>query len=314
MTVQHVVRVTATNLDMSRPLRSTDLLSVYRASVVPQPGQVFEFQPDPGLQTIRFERPDLVEAVRELGLRPNAASLPDIDAAQNLGGWAVAALCRSMSLDNVLTFLTAALLERQIVVFCPNAGLLSGIVLSLVPLLLPFHWQCLLLPVLPAGEGRLELMEAPVPFVLGVLYKTQEVRSKCGGLVRVNVYKDKVKNAGNLPALPQRDALADALAGSYAELRKIGLTRTATTRPVHMISDAQQVLAECFLSTLQKYLRGLMADMRAYCITDVSASLERTSVLLKDSFIDSFSPRDRPFMRQFAETQMFSVYTDAALG
>lgn len=47
----------------------------------------------------------------------------------------------------------------QIVVFCPNAGLLSGIVLSLIPLLLPFHWQCLLLPVLPAAEGRLELME-----------------------------------------------------------------------------------------------------------------------------------------------------------
>ncbi len=33
--------------------------------------------------------------------------------AQNLGGWAVAALCRAMSLDNILTFLTAALLERQ---------------------------------------------------------------------------------------------------------------------------------------------------------------------------------------------------------
>ena len=45
------------------------------------------------------------------------------------------------------------------VVFCPNVGLLSGIVLSLVPLLLPFHWQSLLLPVLPVGEGRLELME-----------------------------------------------------------------------------------------------------------------------------------------------------------
>jgi len=28
---------------------------------------VFEFQPDPGLQTIQFERPDLVEAVQELG-------------------------------------------------------------------------------------------------------------------------------------------------------------------------------------------------------------------------------------------------------
>ena len=37
---QEVLRVTATNLDMSRPLRSADLLSVYRASLVPQPGQV----------------------------------------------------------------------------------------------------------------------------------------------------------------------------------------------------------------------------------------------------------------------------------
>ncbi len=49
------------------------------------------------------------------------------------------------------------------VVFCPNAGLLSSIVLSLIPLLLPFHWQSLLLPVLPAGEGRLELVEVGRP-------------------------------------------------------------------------------------------------------------------------------------------------------
>lgn len=57
--------------------------------------------------------------------------------------------------------------------------------------------------------------------------------------------------------------------------RKIGGSRAAATRPVHMVSDAQQVLAECFLSTLQSYLRGLVADLKAHCITDVSASLER---------------------------------------
>jgi len=33
------------------------------------------------------------------------------------------------------------------------------------------------------------------------------------------VYKDKIKNAGNLPPLPQQAALAEALAGSYSELR-----------------------------------------------------------------------------------------------
>jgi hypothetical protein len=37
------------------------------------------------------------------------------------------------------------------------------------------------------------------------------------------------------------------------------------------------------------------------------------SVLLKDSFVDSFPPRDRPFMRAFSDTQMFSVYTDSVI-
>jgi hypothetical protein len=59
-----------------------------------------------------------------------------------------------------------------------------------------------------------------VPFVVGVQYKTPAMRSLCGGLVRVNAYKDRVRNAGPaLPALPQREALAEALAGTYAELR-----------------------------------------------------------------------------------------------
>lgn len=34
---------------------------------VPCCPQVFEFQPDPGLQSIAFERPDLLEAFRDLG-------------------------------------------------------------------------------------------------------------------------------------------------------------------------------------------------------------------------------------------------------
>lgn len=48
------------------------------------------------------------------------------------------------------------------VVFCPNIGVLCGVVLSLVPMLLPFCWQSLLLPVLPATQSRLEIMEVCV--------------------------------------------------------------------------------------------------------------------------------------------------------
>lgn len=60
------------------------------------------------------------------------------------------------------------LLEQQLVLFCPNIGLLSTSVLSLIPLTRPFAWQSLLLPILPALDKMLDLLEAPVPFILGV--------------------------------------------------------------------------------------------------------------------------------------------------
>ena len=59
-----------------------------------------------------------------------------------------------------LTASTAAvLLERQTVVFCPNIGVLTSCVLALIPLLRPYAWQSLLLPVLPATEQMLDFLE-----------------------------------------------------------------------------------------------------------------------------------------------------------
>ena len=48
------------------------------------------------------------------------------------------------------------------------------------------RWQCTPVNNLDLGA------QAPVPFIVGVQYKTDEVRSLCGGLVRVNMYKDQV--------------------------------------------------------------------------------------------------------------------------
>ena len=289
-------------------VNAVDILEMYLGSRPPSLGETLEFQPDTVLQKITYHRREF--DVTSLGLRRDAAAPPDIEAAQNLGGWTVAVLCKCLSLENILTFLSGALLERQMVVFCPNVGLLSGIVLGLIPMLLPFSWQSLMLPVLPATSQYLELIEAPVPFVLGSVYKTPEVRARCGALIRVNVYKDKIKNAMGMPLLPSFQALFDALSGTHAALRQFG--REMDSRPVYLISEAQQLLADCFLETLQKYLMSLVADVKGYTITDVSAE-ERIGVLLKDSFLESIPAKERPFMKQFLETQMFSVYCDAVL-
>lgn len=120
--------------------------------------------------------------------------------------------------------------------------------------------------------------------------------------------------------MPLTPAAPAALRCAVLWCRKIGLQRSAVTRPVYMVSDAQQVLAECFLSTLQvrplplavwcynpgakeadtsalthlstlyqlvkpdpltdfncpqNYLKSLMADLKAYTITDVTADNDR---------------------------------------
>ncbi len=66
------------------------------------------------------------------------------------------------------------------------------------------------------------------------------------------------------------------------------------------------------VQTVQNYLGGICDGIKQYAITDVQTS-DRVSVLLKDSFLDSFANKDKPFMKQFMETQMFSVYSDAVI-
>ena len=70
------------------------------------------------------------------------------------------------------------LLERQVVFFCPHIGQLSTAVLSMIPLLRPFAWQSMLMPVLPAHDSMLHLLDAPVPFLLG-MQVSQASASRC---------------------------------------------------------------------------------------------------------------------------------------
>ena len=71
--------------------------------------------------------------------------------------------------------------------------------------------------------------------------------------------------------------------------------------------------ARALLEAWREYLRALVANLRSYAITEVSDAGEKTSILLKDTWVDSFSKADRSFMRAFGETQMFDWFADVAL-
>ena len=285
--------------------------------------------------------------------------------------WRTATACRVLSLETLLTAATAALLERRVVVAHPNLGELSAVVFALTRAFFkPATYTSLVLPIVP--DSMLDLLEAPVPFVVGVRYKTAETRAACAtpGVVRVNAYKDAVKVSGagdsssskkspfSLPALPGRQALLEALRPSYDACRSASLEaarvgapfpyplsvssaaaylddvesdaneteaafanesgeRDATRRNVTARSAAREArrAAGAFLETWREYLHALVSfeALAPHAITDVTNAAGRVTVLMRDSFVESFRVADRAFAEALVDTQAFQAHADEVL-
>lgn len=82
-------------------------------------------------------------------------------------------LFRCLGCKGVLTLLSAALAESRILFFSSNASLLPAVCESLRILLYPLKWAHVYLPVVPAP--LLDLVQAPVPFILGTLTKWMDL-------------------------------------------------------------------------------------------------------------------------------------------
>lgn len=189
-----------------------------------------------------------------------------------------------------------------------HLGVLSAIVLSVVPMIRPFEWQSLLLPVLP--QKMLDILDAPVPFIVGIQHKPSDNKIKTANIIQVNVSEDQVK-ACSLPQLPRYKELFSDLSPIHARLSCEN--SIAERQPVCRCSEVQAEAAGHFLSVMRGYLESFCSNLRSHTITYVQSNNDKVSLLLKDSFVDSFPIKDRPFIRLFIDTQLFSVLSDSRL-
>ncbi|KAE8703993.1 Detected protein of confused Function [Hibiscus syriacus] len=295
-----------------------DLLQIvcgYHALALPQRGSEIIFQPLEHLQAIEYVRPPL-SALKLDESYFYSFEADEIDAklaaaeeALALSEWTTATICRVLSLDGILAVVAGVLLEKQVVVVCPNLGVLSAVVLSLVPIIRPFEWQSLLLPVLPMR--MLDFLDAPVPFLVGVQDKPADLKMKStSNLVQVNLPKKQVKTC-YVPQLPQRKALVSELGPIHSKLSFEG--SIAKKHPTYRCNEAQAEAATQFLAVMREYLESLCENLRSHTITNVQSNDDRVSILLKDSFIDSFPVADQPFIKLFVDTQLFTVLSDSRL-
>ncbi|XP_057985748.1 uncharacterized protein LOC110655500 isoform X3 [Hevea brasiliensis] len=299
---------------------SLQIICKYYQLHCPSRGSTLRFHPLEHLHPLEYHRPDetvLHIAGSTINLRSCSTSLEFAEAhsalaaeeeAIALSTWAVACICGSLRLENVLTLFAGALLEKQIVVVCSNLGILSALILSIVPLIRPYQWQSLLMPILP--DDMLDFLDAPVPYIVGVKNKTSEVQSKLTNTILVDANKNQVKSPA-IPQLPKHKELFSSLSPYHAKL--VGESYLARKRPVYECTDVQVEAAKGFLAVLRSYLDSLCSNLRSHTITNVQSNNDKVSLLLKESFIDSFPYRDRPFMKLFVDTQLFSVHTDLVL-
>lgn len=75
--------------------------------------------------------------------------------------------------------------------------------------------------------------QAPFPFVVGIQYKTADIRNRCANIARVNVYKNRVKLSGSTPQLPGHSTLVTKLVKSYAMLAAAGKAEEVPHQPVY---------------------------------------------------------------------------------
>ena len=228
--------------------------------------------------------------------------------AAHIEPWAIAALCRSLSIENIMAFMACALLEKQVIVFSPNLGQLSGVVLSLLAMLRPLRPRGLFLPILP--NSMIDFLEAPVPFIVGIQHKTNDIRHRTQHITRLNAYKDEIKIMGGIVAtVPDWQGLREKLRPIHASIQLAAETQvfSSVLEPSEKSSKLCAAFGECFRNHMRDAILG---RIRSYSIAEVGKDGQKVAVLLKDELIDSYVGRDRSFMKNFCETQLFTAFTD----
>ena len=95
-------------------------------------------------------------------------------------------LFRTLSLSNILVIWATLLQEGKVVLACnsnsnsvndTSASLLTPISEAILSLLFPLQWQGIYIPVLPNNDSVFDILDAPVPYLIGVINNTEDSNS-----------------------------------------------------------------------------------------------------------------------------------------
>jgi hypothetical protein len=231
-----------------------------------------------GNRSIEFSRPPL-----------NQLPLLDIDLTQ---------LFRLLSVNNVLTLLSAALSEQRILFVSTDYHVLGLAAESLNALLFPLKWRYVYIPVLPSS--MLDYLSAPMPFIIGIHKEhLPRKREQLDELVVVMADEDTIYLPADppLPVLPSSEyaTLHKRVSSKLQQLEVGKLDVEQTSRGIRVI------FVHFFVSLLHEYRRHITGWSRSDRLFDSEGFIEQHPWS---------SPSDRTFLDAFLSTQVFSSFIE----
>uniref|UniRef100_A0A3B5N1B2 Uncharacterized protein n=1 Tax=Xiphophorus couchianus TaxID=32473 RepID=A0A3B5N1B2_9TELE len=160
--------------------------------------------------------------------RPGPGELP-------LGDYPLGEAFSLLGVDNMVKLLTCALLETQVLLYSKDYQRLMMVAEGITTLLFPFQWQHIYLPIISTPLHH--LLDAPVPFLMGIQHRNGAQRSSLhlpheANLCFVDIDSHCVEAPEDLPQFPDQTELIQELSEvllSFGLPPRGGVTATTTT-------------------------------------------------------------------------------------
>lgn len=248
------------------------------------------------------------------------------------------ALFTALSVDNIIKCLSMILLEKQIVFLGEDQHILSMSVLCLRELLAPFKYQGTFLPIVPNSDQYLNVLESPVPFILGIV-KTEQPRVIPEYVAVVDMGTGEVTDPDDVPLVPKwkkvkkklvkllqkqskdillpvpKSGVVDPSPSSpYVTFVVKHLTSSAAPNP-YLISPKKYIFGRDLVNEILDLFRGMLAPqvekVIAPCFVSDTTDIENpVTIFNRELFLDSVGKKARAFFSEFVNTTMFQEFCD----
>ena len=208
--------------------------------------------------------------------------------------WTCPTLFALLPFDTLYALLAAVMTECSVVFYGQNLEHVSSSVLALTGLMRPFKWQHLICPVLP--PELLDMLEAPVPFLVGTQTVPQEILDYS---TFIAVDLDQPIKTRRVQRLPKN--LPEPCSKRVKEYLRFSYEQAQASDP-----EDRAFAVHRFVKDLRGWWYDLLDRLP---ITDGEVDAANLK-FIKHACVEAAPPADAGFVRRLVDTQCFTCIVE----